>query len=140
MHNTKISDCEFIQLEKHDEDNAGSLSVIENTGKFPFEMKRVFYLYDIPAGQVRAKHAHKDLQEILFALTGSLDVVVDDGKNSTKYTLNQANLGIYLPAGLWCELNNFSQDAVCLVLASDIYMEEDYIRDYDEFLAWKRVC
>jgi dTDP-4-dehydrorhamnose 3,5-epimerase-like enzyme len=102
-------------------------------------MKRVFYLYDIPTGQARAKHAHKNLKQILFALNGSLEIRVDDGKNSKKYTLNEANIGILVPAGIWCELNNFSKDAVCLVLASEVYMEEDYLRDYNEFLRWKQI-
>jgi hypothetical protein len=111
----------------------GNLSFIEGERQIPFPIKRVYYLYDVPGGAVRGGHAHKDLQQVVIALSGSFDVVLDDGKERQKVSLNRSYHGLYLPNMVWRELENFSSGAVCLVLASEIYLEEDYIRDIGEF-------
>jgi len=111
----------------------GNLSFIEGERQIPFPIKRVYYLYDVPGGAVRGGHAHKDLQQVIIALSGSFDVVLDDGKQRHKMSLNRSYHGLYLPNMVWRELENFSSGAVCLVLASEIYLESDYIRDIREF-------
>ena len=111
----------------------GKLSFIEGERQIPFPIKRVYYLYDVPGGAVRGGHAHKDLQQVIIALSGSFDVVLDDGKERQKVSLNRSYHGLYLPNMVWRELENFSSGAVCLVLASAIYLEADYIRDLREF-------
>jgi dTDP-4-dehydrorhamnose 3,5-epimerase-like enzyme len=116
------------------EDPRGNLSVIEKE-VVPFEIKRVYYLYDVPAGAERGGHAHKKLQQFLVALAGSFDVVLNDGKNKQTITLNKPFEGLLITNGIWRELKNFSSGAVCLVVASDVFEEEDYIRDFEEFLA-----
>ncbi|TAF10440.1 MAG: WxcM-like domain-containing protein [Flavobacteriia bacterium] len=116
------------------EDPRGNLSVIEKE-VVPFEIKRVYYLYDVPAGAERGGHAHKKLQQFLVALAGSFDVVLNDGKNEQTITLNKPFEGLLITNGIWRELKNFSSGAVCLVVASDVFEEEDYIRDFEEFLA-----
>lgn len=118
------------------EDRRGNLSVIEND-TIPFEIKRVYYLYDIPSGAERGGHSHKELQEFLVALSGSFDVVLNDGEQERIETLNNPNVGLLIKSGVWRELKNFSSGAVCLVVASDVYIEEDYIRDFDEFMGSK---
>ena len=115
------------------EDRRGNLSVIEND-TIPFEIKRVYYVYDIPSGVERGGHSHKELKEFLVALSGSFDVVLNDGNEIKKITLNKPNEGLLINPGIWRELKNFSSGAVCLVLASNVYVEDDYIRDLDEFL------
>lgn len=114
------------------EDRRGNLSVIEND-TIPFDIKRVYYLYDVPSGAERGGHAHKEVQEFLVSLSGSFDVVLDDGEEECIITLNRPNMGLLIKAGIWRELRNFSSGAVCLVLASDIFDEADYIREYDDF-------
>lgn len=116
------------------EDPRGNLSVIEKE-VVPFEIKRVYYLYDVPAGAERGGHAHKKLQQFLVALAGSFDVVLNDGKNEQTITLNKPFEGLLITNGIWRELKNFSSGAVCLVVASDVFEEKDYIRDFEEFLA-----
>ncbi|MGO9898384.1 MAG: sugar 3,4-ketoisomerase [Solirubrobacteraceae bacterium] len=116
-------------------DHRGNLTFVEGGRHVPFEIRRVFYLYDVPAGQRRAGHALKDIQQILVAVSGSFDVVVDSGQERTKVTLNRPSMGLYLPSLVWRELENFSSGSVCLVLASERYSEESYYRDYYEFLA-----
>ena len=111
----------------------GNLSFIVGERQIPFPIKRVYYLYDVPGGAVRGGHAHKDLQQVIIALSGSFDVVLDDGKQRHKMSLNRSYHGLYLPNMVWRELENFSSGAVCLVLASEIYLESDYIRDIREF-------
>jgi len=103
----------------------------------PFEIKRVYYLYDIPGGLSRGGHAHKDLQQLIIALSGSFDLIVDDGKVKRTFNLTQPNKGVYMPAGLWRDLDNFSSGSICMVLASLEYSEDDYIRDYEEFKIYK---
>lgn len=119
------------------EDRRGNLSVIEND-IIPFEIKRVYYVYDIPSGAERGGHSHKDLQEFLIAISGSFDVVLNDGISETVVTLNKPNLGLLIPTGIWRELKDFSSGAVCLVVASEVYIEEDYIRNFDEFICSKK--
>jgi len=115
------------------EDRRGNLSVIEND-TIPFEIKRVYYVYDIPSGAERGGHAHKDLQQFLVALSGSFDVILNDGKEESTVTLNKPNVGLLIKSGIWRELKNFSSGAVCLVVASNVYIKDDYIRDFDEFI------
>ena len=115
------------------EDPRGNLSVIEKE-VVPFEIKRVYYLYDVPAGAERGGHAHKKLQQFLVALSGSFDVILNDGKEEKIVTLNKPFEGLLITNGIWRELKNFSSGAVCLVLASTVYEEADYIRNYEEFL------
>ncbi len=115
------------------EDPRGNLSVIEKE-VVPFEIKRVYYLYDVPAGAERGGHAHKKLQQFLVALSGSFDVILNDGKEEKIVTLNKPFEGLLINKGIWRELKNFSSGAVCLVVASDVFCEEDYIRDFEDFI------
>ena len=116
------------------EDPRGNLSVIEKE-VVPFEIKRVYYLYDVPAGAERGGHAHKKLQQFLVALSGSFDVILNDGKKEKTVTLNKPYEGLLITDGIWRELKNFSSGSVCLVVASDVFEEADYIRDFEDFLA-----
>lgn len=122
---------ELIDIPKI-EDRRGNLSVIEKE-IIPFEIKRVYYLYDVPSGSYRGGHAHKEQLEFLIALSGSFEVVLDDGIEKRRIMLNKPNKGLLIPTMMWRELENFSSSSVCLVLASDTFDEADYIRDYDEF-------
>lgn len=127
-----LSDCKIIDLPKI-EDRRGNLTVIEGNNHIPFEIKRVYYLYDVPGGETRGGHAHKKLQQFVIAASGSFDVILDDGSNRTKYHLNRSYFGLYISKMTWRELDNFSSGSVCLVLASNYYEEDDYIRDYNLF-------
>jgi dTDP-4-dehydrorhamnose 3,5-epimerase-like enzyme len=118
------------------EDPRGNLSVIEN-GLIPYEIKRVYYLYDVPSGAERGGHSHKEQQEFLIALSGSFDVVLNDGFIEKTVTLNKPFQGLLITNGIWRELRNFSSGAVCLVVASDFFSEDDYIRKFEDFLATK---
>ena len=128
---TTIHDAITLDITKV-HDTRGNLSVIEGNA-VPFEMKRVYYLYDIPSGARRGGHSHKNQQELLVALSGSFDVILNDGSEQKTVTLNKPNVGLLIVNGIWRELQNFSSGSVCLVLASDVFEEEDYIRDFDEF-------
>jgi uncharacterized RmlC-like cupin family protein len=119
-------------------DERGNLSFIENSSHIPFDMQRVYYLYDVPGGSERGGHAHKELQQVIIAMSGSFDIVLDDGFERMIYQLNRSSFGLYIPVMIWRELNNFSSGAVCLVLASSKYDEKDYIRDYNEFIKLAR--
>ena len=127
-----LNNCKLISIPKI-EDPRGNLSVIEKN-VIPFEIKRVYYLYDIPSGAERGGHSHIEQQEFLVALSGSFDVLLNDGQNINKITLNKPFEGLLIPNGIWRELKNFSSGAVCLVLASDVFSEDDYIRELDFFL------
>lgn len=118
------------------EDARGNLAFIQEE-VIPFEFKRVYYLFDVPTNAYRGGHAHKEQQEFLIALSGSFEVILDNGFEKKIYFMNKPNVGLLIPTGYWRELQNFSSGAVCLVLASDVFSEEDYIRDYNEFLATK---
>lgn len=115
------------------EERRGNLSVIEND-TVPFDIKRVYYLYDVPTGSERGGHAHKNLQQFLVALSGSFDVILNDGKEEQIVTLNKPFEGLLINSGIWRELRNFSSGSICLVVASEVYIEEDYIRDFEEFI------
>lgn len=129
--------AQFIELPLMKEPR-GNLSFIESGRHVPFEFSRIYYIYDIPSGTVRARHAHKTLQQFLLPLSGSFDVRLHDGEREETVTLNRPNIGLLLPPHLWHDLLNFSSGAVCLALASAPYDESDYIRHFDEFLAYVR--
>ena len=131
--NTRIMNARIVNIPKI-EDPRGNLSVIEKE-VVPFEIKRVYYLYDVPAGAERGGHAHKKLQQFLVALSGSFDVILNDGKQEKTVTLNKPYEGLLITNGIWRELKNFSSGSVCLVVASDVFEEADYIRDFEDFLA-----
>lgn len=128
---TTINDVKIIDITKV-HDTRGNLSVIQGEA-IPFEMKRVYYLYDIPSGGRRGGHSHKNCQELIVALSGSFDVILNDGDQQKSVTLNKPNIGLLIPNGIWRELENFSSGSVCLVLASDVFKEEDYIRNFEDF-------
>jgi dTDP-4-dehydrorhamnose 3,5-epimerase-like enzyme len=134
-HNT-VESVSLLEIPKiSDECGRGNMSVIEKD-VLPFEIARVYYLYDVPSDAYRGGHAHKDLQQFLLPLSGSFDVILKDGKNSRTVTLNKPNKGLLIVPGIWRELENFSSGAVCLVLASAVYDQSDYIRDYQDFKAY----
>jgi len=137
LNNKTVFDCSVIDISKvHNE--AGNITVVENEINIPFDVKRVYYLYDIPGGEARGGHAHYKLEQYVIAASGSFDVILDDGKNRKIVTLNRPNLALHIVPGLWRELDNFSSGSICLVLASQKYDESDYIRDYMEFLEFKK--
>lgn len=115
-------------------DPRGNLSFIESGCHVPYPIRRVFYIYDVPGGATRGAHAHKECMETIIALSGSFDVHLNDGKEERIYTLNRSNMGLLIPAGLWLSTQNYTTGTICLVLCSEFYEEEDYIRDFDEFV------
>ena len=133
---TKISDLQLIQIPTV-EDLRGNLAFVQND-ILPFEFKRIYYLFDVPSTAFRGGHSHINQHEILIALSGSFEVTVNDGKDKKSYLLNKPNIGLHIPTGIWRELENFSSGAVCLVLASEHYDENDYIRSFEEYLEWKK--
>lgn len=133
---SSINDCKLINLPKF-ATTAGHITAINNSIEIPFDTKRVYYLYDIPSGETRGGHAHYNLHQLIVAAMGSFDVVLHDGQNEKKITLNQPNQGLLVVPGIWRELENFSAGSILLVLASEEYAEDDYIRHYDEFKSRK---
>ena len=131
-----VENCKLLELPKI-HNPAGNLTVIQNGNFLPFDVKRVYYLYDVPGGSERGGHAHKKLYQLLIAVSGSFDVVVDDGKEKKKVQLNRPYYGLLIPPGIWREIINFSSGSVCLVLASHKYDEFDYIRDYNGYLCYR---
>lgn len=129
-----MDQCRIIDLPKH-HDPRGNLSVIEGGIHVPFDIKRVYYLYDVPGGSSRAGHGHIELQQLFIAMSGSFDVIVDDGYERKKIHLNRSYYGLYVPGMMWREVENFSSGGVCLVLASTLYDPHDYYHNYDEFVA-----
>jgi hypothetical protein len=127
-----LSKCRIIELPKIS-DARGNLTFIEESRHIPFEIRRVYYLYDVPGGEERAGHAHKRLQQFIIAASGSFDVILDDGFERRRFHLNRSYYGLYISPTVWRELDNFSSGSVCLALASELYDEEDYIRDYETF-------
>ena len=136
MKKTTIDDCRIVELGKH-HGATGNLTVVENGKIERFDTKRVFFIYDIPAGVSRGGHSHKTLRELIVAASGSFEVYVNDGKNEKSFTLNNPSKALLLPAGVWEELRNFSSGAVALVLASIPYRPTDYIRDFQKFIKYK---
>lgn len=131
-----IEQCRILDIPKIT-DPRGNLAVIEGE-TIPFDIKRVYYLYDVPSDAYRGGHAHKDQLELLIAVSGSFEVVLDDGNSKKRVMLNKPDKGLLIPTGIWRELENFSSGAVCVVLASDVFLESDYIRAYQDFLSLKR--
>jgi hypothetical protein len=139
MNNTfTIYDCNIIHLPKI-QNIAGNITPITSNDNIPFKIKRIFYLYDIPGGESRGAHGHKELEQFVIAASGSFDITVDDGKNKRTVILNRPYLGLHLRPGTWNELSNFSSGAICLVLTSDFYNENDYLREYGDFLKYKGI-
>ena len=137
MKDSQIFECSIFELPKIHND-AGSITALENNMTVPFKIQRVYYLYDVPGGEQRGGHAHKELQQFIMAVNGSLDVLVDDGRNKKIFNLNRPYIGLHIVPGIWRELINFSSGANCLVLASHLYDEDDYLRDYLEFCKIKK--
>lgn len=129
----QISKCRMVDLPKIT-DPRGNLTFIEGNRHVPFDIRRVYYLYDVPGGAERGGHAHKDLHQLIVAMSGSFDVVLDDGKSKQRIHLNRSYNGLYVCPMIWRELDNFSSGSVCMVLASNQYDESDYYRDYNEFI------
>ncbi len=134
---TTIYDCCIIELNKI-HDKAGNITAIESDQNIPFGIKRIYYLYDVPAGAERGGHAHKDLHQLIIAGSGCFDVVLNDGINKKIVELNRPYYGLYILPGIWRELINFSAGAICLVVASETYDKNDYIRNYDQYLKIKK--
>lgn len=128
-----INLCCMVELPKIG-DPRGNLTFIENKKHIPFEIKRVYYLYDVPGGAERGGHAHKEMQQFLIAIAGSFDVVLNDGYSTKRYHMNRSYYGLYIPPMIWREIDNFSSGSVCLALASTFYEESDYYREYESFL------
>jgi hypothetical protein len=128
-----LEDCRKIDLPKI-ADARGNLTFVEEGRHVPFEIKRVFYLYDVPGGAERGGHANKELHQLIIAMSGSFDIVLDDGQNKQRFHLNRSYNGLYVCPMIWRELDNFSSGSVCLVLASNLYDPDDYYRDYNQFL------
>jgi len=137
MTETNIYNCTVLTLPKV-HNRAGNITALNNSKDLPFDIHRVYYLYDIPGGVFRGGHAHRELQQLIVAVSGSFDILLDDGKNKKTVSLNQPYYGLHIVPGIWRELNNFSSGAICLVMASLKYDENDYIRDYSQFISWKK--
>ena len=135
MKQNTVHECQLMDIRRYS-DTRGYLSVIENDLDIPFDIKRIYYLYMVPE-VARGAHAHKELQQLLIATSGSVEVIMDDGKEKKSFLLDKPWKGLLIPSGLWRDLENFSHDAVLLCLASEKYDEHDYIRDYNEFLKYK---
>lgn len=129
-----LSDCKIIDLPKIS-DPRGNLSFIEGGRHIPFDIRRVYYLYDVPGGAERGGHAHKELHQLIIAMSGSFDVILDDGCSKQRVHLNRSYFGLYVCSMIWREIDNFSSGGVCMVLASNYYEEADYYRNYEEYLA-----
>jgi len=128
-----ISNCKIIELPKIT-DPRGNLTFIEGGNHIPFEIKRVYYLYDVPGGAERGGHAHKELEQLIIAMSGSFDIILDDGTRKERFHMNRSYFGLYVSSMIWREIDNFSSGAVCMCLASNLYDEADYYRDYREYI------
>ncbi|MFL9482445.1 sugar 3,4-ketoisomerase [Chitinophagaceae bacterium LWZ2-11] len=131
-----VFDCNVIHFPKI-HNRVGNITAVQNNIELPFEVKRIYYLYDIPGGESRGAHGHKKLEQMIISASGSFDITIDDGKNKKTIHLSRPYMGVHIKPGIWRDLTNFSSGAICLVLASDFYSEEDYIRTYDEFMKSK---
>ena len=136
MKKSSVYDCNIIPLSKI-HNRAGNITIVENDNNIPFQVKRIYYLYDIPSGESRGGHAHKGLHQLIVATSGSFDVLLDDGINKRIVRLNRPDYGLLVVPGIWRELIEFSSGSVCLVLASTKYDEADYLRDYSDFIKYK---
>ncbi|KAF2513528.1 sugar 3,4-ketoisomerase [Flavobacterium foetidum] len=133
-----VSDCKIVDLSKVHSD-AGNITVLENNKNVPFDIKRIYYLYDVPMGSERGGHGHYELEQFIVAASGSFTFVLDDGENQKEVFLNDPSKALYIKPGIWREIKNFSSGSICMVLASQIYSEKDYLRDYKEFLNFKKL-
>ncbi|UOE48301.1 FdtA/QdtA family cupin domain-containing protein [Mucilaginibacter sp. SMC90] len=131
-----VFDCSIIHLRRI-HNRAGNITPVENNIHIPFAVKRVYYLYDIPGGESRAAHGHKQLEQFIVAASGSFDITIDDGINKKTVQLNRPYMGLHIKPGIWRDISNFSSGAICLVLASMLYTEEDYLREYNQFKEYK---
>lgn len=136
MKKPTVYDCSVVELGKI-ENNQGNLTVVQSNQDVPFDIKRVFYLYDIPGGEARGAHAHKQCHQFLVAVSGCFEVALDDGVNKRTITLNRPFYGLHIPPGIWAAEQEFSSGSVCLVMTSETFSEEDYIRDYEQFKAYR---
>lgn len=132
-----VYDCGIVSLDRHHSSRKGDISVVENGQTVPFDVHRLYYLYDVPGGESRGSHGHKNLQQLIIAASGSFTVTLDDGRVKRSFTLNRPYQGLLVKPGIWRTLDDFSSGSVCLVLASDVYDADDYIRDYADFLQWR---
>lgn len=137
MSNYSVFDCNIIHLPKI-HSRQGNITPVQNNVNIPFEVKRIYYLYDIPGGESRGGHGHKELESLIIAVSGSFDVTIDDGFNKKTIQLNRPYLGLNLKPGMWRDISSFSSGAICLVLASQIFDKDDYLRDYDEYINFKK--
>jgi hypothetical protein len=135
---SSVYECNLLHLNQIGDRN-GHITAINNKQEIPFDVKRIFYLYDIPGGESRGAHAHKECHQFLVAASGSFEVLLDDGRTKRQVLLNRPDLGLHIPPGIWASEINFSSGAICLVLASHEYSEIDYIRDYNEYLNYLTV-
>jgi len=128
----RIADIQLLDFPKV-LDERGNLSFVQNSDQIPFDIERVYLIYDVPGGAIRGGHAYRQNQEVIIAISGSFDIVVNDGQSEVKYSLNRSYYGLYVPNGLWRQLENFSTNSLCLIIASHPYEENDYVRDFNEF-------
>jgi hypothetical protein len=131
-----VFDCHIVHFPVI-HNRAGNITPVQNNIEIPFDIKRVYYLYDVPGGADRGGHAHRDLKQLIIAASGSFDITLDDGTTKKTFSLNRPNMGLYLCPGIWRDISNFSSGAICLVLASEPYDEGDYIRHYDEYKIYR---
>ncbi len=137
MEKYNVYDCTMIELDKHHSIRKGNISVVQNGDTIPFDVRRVYYLYDVPGGESRGAHAHRTLSQLMIAASGSFRVTLDDGNVKRSFVLNRPYQGLYIKPGIWRDLDDFSSGAVCMVLASDVYSKEDYSLDYQEFVKFR---
>ena len=136
MRSSRVFDCTMIEFDRHSH-RCGNLSVVENSCDIPFDIRRCYYLYDVPGGESRGSHAHRELYQLIIAASGSFTVTLDDGRVKRTFLLNRPYQGLLVVPGIWRTLDDFSSGSVCLVFASEKYNPQDYIRNYDEFLKYK---
>ena len=132
-----VEDCEVVSLQKI-KNNSGNITVLENNSDIPFEVKRIYYLYDVPMGSERGGHAHYELEQYIIAASGSFTFILDDGTNKLEIFLNNPSQALHIKQGIWREISNFSSGSICLVLASMEYVESDYIREYEDFINYRK--